>query len=67
MFQAAIGMMSFKTGNKKCNEAAVVGRSLLKESSETTRPFFLSAHFLISINLAVLCWGRFYESTSDVY
>ena len=59
MFQAAIDMMPFTTGNKKRNGAAVVGWSLLKQCLETTHLFFLSAHFLISINLAVLFRGRF--------
>ena len=59
MFQAAIDMMLFKAENKNRNGAAVVGWSLLKESLETNHPFFVSAHFLISINLAVLCWVVF--------
>ena len=59
MIQAAVDMMPFDAGNKMRNVAAVVGWSLLEESAETTRPFFFAAHFLISRNLAILCWGRF--------
>ena len=59
MIQAAADMMPFNAGNKMRNGAAVVGCSLLGESAETTRPFFFAAHFLISRNLAILCWGCF--------
>ena len=59
MVQAAVDVMPFDAGNKMRNGAAVVGWSLLGESAETTRPLFFAGHFLISRNLATLCWGRF--------
>ena len=59
MIQAAVVMMPFGVGNKMRNGAALLGWSLLEESAETTRPFSFAAHFLISRNLAIFCWGRF--------
>ena len=57
MIQTAVDMMPFDAEIRMSNGAAVVGWPLLGESASC--PFFFTAHFLTSRNLAVLCCGHF--------